>query len=93
MSRIFVIDDEPAMGENIQRMLRSMEAEITAFQDPVQGLDRALAQPPDLVFLDMRMPGMTGEEVFSRLRAAHPRVPVVFLTAFGSVEGAVLAMR
>lgn len=93
MSRIFVIDDEPAMGENIQRMLRQLEVEITTFQNPVAGLERALAEAPDLVFLDMRMPGMGGEEVFSRLHAAHPEVPVVFLTAFGSVEGAVLAMR
>ena len=50
-------------------------------------------KPPDLVLLDMRMPGMSGEEVFARLHEAHPGVPIVFLTAFGSVESAVLAMR
>ena len=93
MSRVFVIDDEPAMGENIERMLRSLGASVTTFQDPHRGLEAALADPPDLVMLDMRMPGMQGEEVFSRLHDAHPEVRVVFLTAFGSVEGAVLAMR
>jgi DNA-binding NtrC family response regulator len=41
----------------------------------------------------MRMPGMSGEEVFARLHEAHPGLPIVFLTAFGSVEGAVVAMR
>jgi DNA-binding NtrC family response regulator len=53
----------------------------------------ALATPPELVLLDMRMPGMSGEEVFARLHQAHPGLPIVFLTAFGSVEGAVLAIR
>ncbi|HEY1203547.1 MAG: sigma-54 dependent transcriptional regulator [Bryobacteraceae bacterium] len=93
MNRVFVIDDEAAMGENIQRMLRSPETTVSAFQDPVRGLEAALAKPPDLVLLDMRMPGMSGEEVFGRLHEAHPGLRVVFLTAFGSVEGAVLAMR
>jgi DNA-binding NtrC family response regulator len=93
VNRIFVIDDEAAMGENLQRMLKFPETTVTAYADPVKGLADALANPPDLVLLDMRMPGMSGEEVFARLHQAHPGVPVVFLTAFGSVEGAVLAMR
>ncbi len=93
MSRIFVIDDEAAMGENIQRMLRAPDMTVAAFQDPVQGLAEALSNPPDMVLLDMKMPGMPGEEVFARLHAAHPGLPIVFLTAFGTVEGAVVAMR
>jgi DNA-binding NtrC family response regulator len=93
VNRIFVIDDEPAMGENIQRMLKFPETTVTAYADPLKGLADALAKPPDLVLLDMRMPGMSGEEVFARLHEAHPGVPIVFLTAFGSVEGAVMAMR
>ncbi|HYW43326.1 MAG TPA: sigma-54 dependent transcriptional regulator [Bryobacteraceae bacterium] len=93
MNRIFVIDDEAAMGENIQRMLKFPETTVTAYTDPVKGLADALAKPPELVLLDMRMPGMSGEEVFARLHEAHPGVPIVFLTAFGSFEGAVVAMR
>ncbi len=93
MNRIFVIDDEAAMGENIQRMVKLPDTAVTAYTDPAIGLAEALAHPPDLVLLDVRMPGISGEEVFARLHAAHPDVPVVFLTAFGSVEGAVLAMR
>ena len=93
MSRIFVIDDEPAIGENIQRLLRAPELEVTTFQDPAKGLSAALSSPPDLVLLDIRMPGMSGEEVFARLHEAYPGMPIVFLTAFSSVEGAVAAMR
>ena len=93
MNHIFVIDDEAAMGENIQRMVKFPDTTVTPYTDPVKGLADALAQPPDLVLLDMKMPGMSGEEIFARLHQAHPGVPIVFLTAFGSVEGAVLAMR
>ncbi len=93
MSRILVIDDEVALGENIQRMLRLPGTTVSTFADPALGLTECMANPPDLVLLDVRMPGMSGEEIFARLHEAHPGLPIVFLTAFGSVEGAVLAMR
>jgi DNA-binding NtrC family response regulator len=93
VSRILVIDDEAALGENIQRMLRLPGTSVSVCVDAVKGLAQALASPPDLVLLDMRMPGMSGEELFARLHQAHPGLPIVFLTAFGTVEGAVVAMR
>lgn len=93
MRRILVIDDEPALGENIQRMLRSTGVTVSVYVDPGKGLAECLVNPPDLVLLDVRMPGMSGEEVFTRLHEAHPGLAIVFLTAFGSVEGAVLAIR
>jgi DNA-binding NtrC family response regulator len=93
VNRILVIDDEAAMGENIQRMVKFPDTTVTPYTDPVKGLADALARPPDLVLLDMKMAGMPGEEVFARLHQAQPGLPIVFLTAFGSVEGAVLAMR
>lgn len=93
MSRILVIDDEAALGENIQRMLRLSGTTVCVFTDPAKGLGEALANPPDMVLLDLRMPGIPGVEVFARLHEAYPKLPIVFLTAFGSVEGAVVAMR
>ena len=93
MNRILVIDDEAAMGENIQRMVKLPDTAVIAWSDPAKGLADALTNPPDLLLLDMKMPGMSGDEVFARLHEAHPGVPIVFLTAFGSVEGAVAAMR
>lgn len=93
MNRVFVIDDEAAMGENIQRMLQNRDTAVRAFTDPRQGLEQALADPPDLLLLDIKMPDLSGEEVLARLHEAHPKLPVIFLTAFGSIEGAVIAMR
>ena len=93
MSRILVVDDEAALGENIRRMLRLPGTAVDVFVDPAKALAECLINPPDLVLLDVRMPGMSGEELFARLHEAHPGLPIVFLTAFGSVEGAVLAIR
>jgi DNA-binding response OmpR family regulator len=67
LSRILVIDDEAALGENIARMLRLPDTAVSIFVDPAKGLAECLANPPDLVLLDVRMPGMSGEEVFARL--------------------------
>jgi DNA-binding NtrC family response regulator len=93
VSRILVIDDEQALGENIERMLRLPDTRVSVFVDPAKGLAECLANPPDLLLLDVRMPGMSGEEVFARLHEVHPGLSIVFLTAFGSVESAVVAMR
>ncbi len=93
MSTVFVFDDEPAMGENIRRLLDRPGVRIEAFTNSLEGLRAAEASPPDAVLLDIRMPELSGEEVFARIHAAYPAVPVIFLTAYGSVEGAVLAMR
>lgn len=93
MSRIVVIDDEAALGENIERMLRAPGVAVSVYVDPVKGLADCLSNPPDLALLDMRMPGMSGEEVFKQLHDAYPKLPIVFLTAFGTVESAVIAMR
>ena len=93
MNRVAVIDDEAALGENIQRMLRDPDVAVSVYVDPAKGLADCLRNPPEMVLLDMRMPGMTGEEVFKQLRDAYPKLPIVFLTAFGTVESAVVAMR
>src|ERR1039458_8290330 len=74
-------------------MLRLPGTTVAVYTDPVKGLAECLANPPDLVLLDVRMPGISGEEVFARLHEAHPSLPIIFLTAFGSVGGAGVGMR
>ena len=74
MNRVLVIDDEPALGENIQRMLRAPDTAVAVLTDPVKGLKECLDNPPDLVLLDIRMPRLSGEEVFARLHEMFPAV-------------------
>ena len=93
MSRILVIDDEAALGENIQRMLRAARRDGRCFLDPAKGLAEALANPPDLVLLDVRMPGMSGEEVFAKLHEAHPGCRSSSSPPLGRWRARLLAMR
>jgi two-component system cell cycle response regulator len=81
--RIFVVDDEPGNRELAEAFLTSASYEVTLAPDGPTALALAAADPPDLILLDVHMPGMGGYEVCWRLRQG-PRtrqVPVVMLTA------------
>lgn len=91
--KIFVVDDEPELCENIARLLKSPDTDVETFTHPEEALSRIALNPPDLVLLDIRMPSMSGEEFFQRCKKCQPFLPVVFLTAYGSVAGAVLAIK
>ena len=86
MSRILVIDDEAALGENIERMLRSPGVTVSVCVDPVKGLAECLANPPDLVLLDVRMPGMSGVELYKQLVQSLQAIPTIFITAHADAE-------
>ncbi|WP_211116873.1 response regulator transcription factor [Glycomyces buryatensis] len=80
--RVLVVDDDPALAEVVARYLRREGFEVDYAPDGDIGLKRALDTLPDLVVLDLMMPGMDGFEVCRRLRAATG-IPVVMLTALG----------
>ena len=80
--RVLVVDDDAALADVVARYLRREGFEVDYAQDGATGLDRALATLPDLVVLDLMMPGMDGFEVCRRLRRATA-IPVVMLTALG----------
>ncbi|SDD82778.1 response regulator transcription factor [Glycomyces harbinensis] len=80
--RVLVVDDDPALAEVVARYLRREGFEVDYAADGATGLARALSTLPDLVVLDLMMPGMDGFEVCRRLRRATA-IPVVMLTARG----------
>lgn len=80
--RVLVVDDDPALAEVVARYLRRDGYEVDYAPDGETGLRQALATLPDLVVLDLMMPGMDGFEVCRRLREATA-IPVVMLTARG----------
>jgi len=81
-ARILVVDDDQTVSEVVARYLQREGYEVETVADGKVALDRALAHPPDLVVLDLMLPGMDGLEVCRRLRALAP-VPVIMLTARG----------
>jgi len=92
-ARVFVFDDDADSLQSVAATLRRDGFEIFPFADPKEGLARLSEEDGDVVVTDLRMPGLTGLEVLRHVTRNHPGVPVVVLTAYGTVEGAVEAVR
>jgi DNA-binding response OmpR family regulator len=84
-TRILVVDDDRTVADVVSRYLQREGFDVEVQTDGPAALARALASPPDLVVLDVMLPGMDGLEVFERIRASAP-VPIIFLTARGAEE-------
>ena len=84
--RILVIEDERQLAGHITRALSRHGHCLTATHDGVEGLQAALNDPPDLVLLDLNLPGLDGLSVLSRLRESQSTARVLILTARGEVE-------
>lgn len=91
--RILIVDDE----ENVRRMLSTAFAlcgqETFCARDGREALQMFASHPPDVVLMDIRMPGLNGIEALQQMHARHPRIPVILMTAYAQVETAVEALR
>jgi FixJ family two-component response regulator len=83
---IAVVDDEASVRTALGRLLRLADYEVAAFQSGQAFLASLTERLPSCVILDVHMPGLSGLDVQSRLRAAHIDVPVVFITASDDLE-------
>lgn len=81
-TRILVIEDEPIVAEVVERYLRRDGYDVRAEMDGSKGLDTFASYQPDLVVLDLMLPGMDGMEVCRRVRA-NSQTPIIMLTAKG----------
>ena len=89
--RVLVIEDEEKLRRVVQLQLRGSGYEVELAATAEEGL--AAAERADLVLTDLRLPGMSGLDFLERMHALRPGLPVVMMTAFGSVETAVEAMK
>ncbi|MCX6460063.1 MAG: response regulator transcription factor [Actinobacteria bacterium] len=80
-ARLLVVDDEPNIRDLLAESLRFAGFEVVTASDGLEAVAAATRERPDLVVLDVMMPGIDGFEVVRRLRAEGTRVPVLFLTA------------
>ena len=92
-SKLLVIDDEPAIRDTMRMLLEYDGFEVLVAGSGLEGLAMVERDNPDLVFLDVKMPGMDGLEVLSRLRALNESLPVVIVSAHGSTTTALEAGR
>lgn len=87
MAHVLVIDDHALIRELLEIELTSVGNRVTAVPDGPSGLTVALDDPPDVVVLDFRLPGMDGAEVLRALKILHPALPVFFFTVFADFPG------
>ena len=82
-TRILIVEDEPAMVAGLRDNFEFEGYEVISADNGEAGLERALADDPDLVVLDVMMPRMSGLDVCKQLKAKRPAVPIIMLTARG----------
>ncbi len=92
-SHILIVDDEPNVRLVFRTALESTGAELAAVEDGEAALAWLRANSVDLVLLDLQMPGLGGMGVLEQLRASGNDVPVIVITAHGSIPDAVAAMK
>ena len=86
MKKILVVDDEESIRELYRAELAEEGYEVDLAGDGLQALRRLDAFRPDLVTLDVKMPGIDGIETLRRIRERNPTVPVILVTAFGEFK-------
>jgi DNA-binding NtrC family response regulator len=91
--RILIVDDDRAMREMLASLFKERGLWVEDAASADAALSRAAEQEFDVVLSDVRMPGLSGVELVGQLRRLRPGTPVVLMTAFGSIDSAVDAMR
>jgi two-component system response regulator HydG len=92
-ARLLVADDDPGLRESLERTLTREGYRVILASDGRAALERVQAGGIDLIVTDLKMPGLTGLELLRAAKAIAPDVDVILLTAFGTVEEAVKAMK
>src|SRR5918994_5311035 len=91
--RVLVVDDDPTVSDVVRRYLERAGIDVTLAADGPAALAAFAADRPDLVVLDLMLPGIDGLEVCRRMRADDPDVPVVMLTALGEEADRVIGLE
>jgi DNA-binding response OmpR family regulator len=90
--RVLLVDDDPTLTDVLRRYLEREALAVDVLADGAVALRRILTEPPDLVVLDLMLPGMSGLDVCRELRA-RTEVPVLMLTALGEEQDRVLGLQ
>jgi len=91
--KILVIDDEPILRDSLKVALETSGYQVLTAKSGEEGLDLFHKEPPDLVLLDHWLPGINGDEVLRRIKETGSEIPVIIMTAQGSIELAVNSMK
>ncbi|UCE04822.1 MAG: sigma-54-dependent Fis family transcriptional regulator [bacterium] len=92
-NKILIVDDDPQIRMLLKDRLEANDYQVLLAENGIQGLELASKENPDLMLLDLQMPQMDGMEVLNRLQQESLEITVVILTAHGTIERAVEAMK
>lgn len=93
MSMVFVIEDDPELREVMATILRVEGYEYETFPEGKSAIKRFSENPADLVLTDLKLPEMNGLEILKEIKGLEPNIPVIVITAFGTTESAVEALK
>ncbi len=93
MPKLLIVDDEPNLLYSLAKVLRSPALEIVTAETARDGIERVRQEKPDVVILDVRLPDMSGLDAFSEMSAIDPRLPVIMITAYSTMETAIEATK
>ena len=93
MQRLLVVDDEPVICHSFRKVFASPGREVVTAGTVAEGWRRVTQDRPDVIVLDLQLPDGSGLDLFDRVRAADPKRPVIFITAHGTTEAAIGAMK
>ena len=90
---VLIVDDERTLARSIKTFLTDSGYEAEVAGDAEKALELLESFRPDVIFADVRLPGMGGIELLQRIRDFDSSIPVIIMTAYGSIEGAVEAVK
>src|ERR1700726_4672741 len=93
MAKILIVEDEPNMVAGLRDNFEFEGNQVITAGDGVAGLERAIAESPDLVILDVMMPRMSGLDVCRQLKTKRPSIPIIMLTARGQEVDKVVGLE
>lgn len=90
---VYLVDDDPDVRRSLERLFTSWGLAVQTFASPEEFLAAELADIPACLILDLKLPGMDGIALQERLQTLRPDIPIIFLTAYGTVAECVQAMK
>lgn len=93
MSTVLIVDDDPQLRQSFEKLLKGEGHTVRTAPTGEAGLAMVREQAPDLLIMDVRLPGMNGLEAFKLIHGIEPKLPAIIMTAFGTTETAIEATK